>query len=559
MSRAIPYSLAVHLLAFASLALAQSPETVFKAEVNLQSVAVQVTDGQGRDVRGLSAADFTVLEDGRPQKIAFFGAENQPISLLVLLDSSSSMRSSLKLEKALTLLGPLTRRNLPEDEIFLTPFTDLVGAIQTLSAGQRASLPAVNMPSMGGGTALYDAIATGLCHMRPARNIRQAVVVITDGADQHSRLRLEQLIQLAQASKPQLFMIGFFDPYEYDRYRQSGNTISLVNGREVDNPLRFFGRIAKETGAESFFPKSDHDLEQVIGRLLGILQAQYTLAYYPQDIGKYRRIQVKVKRSGVVVAARHSAGSEGTDQEPVRFLATSCQVSPADHPYPWEPHVTKSPSNGMIYQDDFSDPRSGWPNHPGSRYVPGGYELRLAGDSGHVEADSPFRGDGVDLTAPAPGRSGDMGHTAPGDAVLAAYGPVWRNFRASLSVEGSGPAARGMAFRLGAEGSYVLLVSGTGRSGDVSFKLVKRIFGYQGEIPILPWTRVTGQALAADTSAGKSIRITVECRGDRIAILLNGVQAAAIDDASFPDGDVGMMQFGSGRTLFRDLRVEGLP
>ena len=329
MSRAISYSLAVHLLAFASLALAQSPETVFKAEVNLQSVAVQVTDGQGRDVRGLSAADFTVLEDGRPQKIAFFGAENQPISLLVLLDSSSSMRSSLKLEKALTLLGPLTRRNLPEDEIFLTPFTDLVGAIQTLSAGQRASLPAVNMPSMGGGTALYDAIATGLCHMRPARNIRQAVVVITDGADQHSRLRLEQLIQLAQASKPQLFMIGFFDPFEYDRYRQSGNTISLVNGREVDNPLRFFGRIAKETGAESFFPKSDHDLEQVIGRLLGILQAQYTLAYYPQDIAKYRRIQVKVKRNGVVVAARHSAGSEGTDQEPVRFLATSCQVSPS--------------------------------------------------------------------------------------------------------------------------------------------------------------------------------------------------------------------------------------
>ena len=90
------------LVASALLAHAQSP-VVFKADSNLQSLAVRVTDRRGHGVRGLTASDFTVLEDGRPQKIAFFGAEDQPISLAILLDSSGSMESSRKLERARAL------------------------------------------------------------------------------------------------------------------------------------------------------------------------------------------------------------------------------------------------------------------------------------------------------------------------------------------------------------------------------------------------------------------------------------------------------------------------
>lgn len=176
----------VHFLVCASLALAQSPTPLFRADVNLQSIAVQVTDKEGRDVRGLAAADFTILEDGHPQQIAFFGADDQPISLVILLDSSSSMESSRKLAGALTLLGPLLRGNRPEDEVFLAPFTDRVGAFQRLSADQRVSPPAVIVPSPAGGTALYDALAAGLCDLRAARNLRQAVAVITDGSDQHA-------------------------------------------------------------------------------------------------------------------------------------------------------------------------------------------------------------------------------------------------------------------------------------------------------------------------------------------------------------------------------------
>ena len=548
--------LALFLLC-ASLALAQSQAPLFRADVDLQSLAVQVTDKEGRDVRGLSAADFTVLEDGHPQKISFFGAEDQPISLVVLLDSSSSMESSRKLAGVLTLLGPLLRGNRAEDEFLLAPFTNRVGAFQHLSADQRLSTPAAALPSPGGGTALYDALATGLCNLRAARNLRRAVVVITDGSDQHSRLRLEQLIQLAKSSKPQIFMIGFFDKSEYEYYRTSGNTVTLVSGHEIDNPLHVFDRIAKETGAESFFPASEQDLRKVIGHILGILQAQYTVAYYPRNPGKYRRIQVKVNRGGVNVATRRSVGSNETGEAPVHFSATSCDVSPVEHPYPWEPHVTESPNHTQIYQDDFSDSRSGWPNHAGSLYVPGAYALSRAGKSAYADEVGPHSGAWLSATTiqtvPQNGLSGlDEG-------ILAAYGPWWRNFRASVSMEGSGSAAWGMVFRLNDEGCYVLLLSGTEKGADISYKLVRKSFPSYREITLIPWTHITGPALAALPPIRTQNRITVECNRNRITILLNGEQVTEADDPSFTEGYVGLAHYGSGRTLFRDLRVESLP
>ncbi len=509
-------------------------------------------------MRGLSAQDFTILEDGRPQTISFFGAEDQPISLVVLLDSSSSMESSKKLAGVRALLGPLLHGNRPEDEVFLAPFTDRVGAFEKLSADQRVTPPAARVASMGGGTALYDALATGLCNLRSAINVRQAVVVITDGADQHSRLRLQQLIQLARSSKPQIFMIGFFDKSEYDSYRQSGKTVSLVSGQEIDNPLQVFDRIAKETGAESFFPASERDLQRVIGHILGILQAQYTVAYYPQNPGRFRRIQVKVNRAGVGVATRRSVGSEGTHQNPVHFSPNSCVVSPTAHPYPWEPHVTQSPSHATIYQDDFSDSRSGWPNRAGSRYVQGAYEISAVANAPKSantgEGTTRSRSGGLDLTSSRPAPQ----HGGFGEGSLVAYGPWWSSFRASVSMDSSGPVAGGMVFRLNDEGCYILLLSGAEKAKDISFKLVKKIFPFSGEVALVPWTHVTGPALAALNRAGAKNRITVECVRHRIAILLNGEQVIGISDSSFAEGYVGMAHYGPGRTFFRELRVESL-
>ncbi len=88
---------------------------------------------------------------------------------------------------------------------------------------------------------------------------------------------------------------------------------------------------------------------------------------------------------------------------------------------------------------------------------------------------------------------------------------------------------------------------------------MKKIFPFSGEVSLVPWTHVTGPALAALNRAGAKNRVTVECTRDRITILLNGVQVTGISDSSFSEGYVGMAHYGSGRTLFRDFRVESFP
>jgi hypothetical protein len=116
-------TVAVTFFCCALWAQAQGPVIIFRANSYLQPIAVEVVDKQGDGVGGLTAADFTLLEDGHPQKIAFFGAQDQPISLTILLDSSGSMKSSQKLMRSQELLRPLIRGNLREDEISLVPFT----------------------------------------------------------------------------------------------------------------------------------------------------------------------------------------------------------------------------------------------------------------------------------------------------------------------------------------------------------------------------------------------------------------------------------------------------
>jgi hypothetical protein len=197
--------------------------------------------------------------------------------------------------------------------------------------------------------------------------------------------------------------------------------VTLVGLREIDNPVLVFERLAKESGAESFFPSSQQDFKKALDRISALLNAEYTLAYYPQSTDKVRRIEVKVKRSEVKISARHSVGSEGAVGE-VHFTATGCAVSPQEHPYPWESRVTSNSPSPLVYHEDFSDARSGWPKHDdpetGARYISGAYELSRRLVPGHP------------LHAAVEGVLADLA-----DTVVAAYGPWWNNFRASAWLE----------------------------------------------------------------------------------------------------------------------------
>jgi Ca-activated chloride channel family protein len=221
---------------------------------------------------------------------------SQPVSRAILLDCSRSMDFGRKFDRARKLLAPLMAGHDPRGEIFFMPFTHGINAFEHLTPEQRLHPDLLHISrsfSDDRGTALYDALASALCRMRTAENRRQAVVVVTDGADQHSRLRLEQLIELARMSTPQLFMVGFFSRTEAQTFHEAGKTVTLVGEHEIDNPAFVFERLAQESGAEAFFPASEKDLKSALARISEILEAQYTVAYYPSNPDRFREIDVR--------------------------------------------------------------------------------------------------------------------------------------------------------------------------------------------------------------------------------------------------------------------------
>lgn len=133
---------------------------------------------------------------------------------------------------------------------------------------------------------------------------------------------------------------------------------------------------------------------------------------------------------------------------------------------------------------------------------------------------------------------------------IAAYGPWFENFRASVSVEehGGERTAGGLIFRLNESGYYVVLLR-TAR--PMAYKLVKRFWSLPAEEVIPPWTPF-------QHSMEKGIRIGVECIKDRIAVRLDGIEVLGGKDDSFRDGQVGMAAFGPGNAVFRDLQVESI-
>jgi Ca-activated chloride channel homolog len=534
---------------------AQNENPVLRVKVDLQPIDVQVKDTQGNDVPGLSARDFTLLENGRPQKIAFFGVGNDPVTLTVLVDSSSSVDPNNRLGSAEEIAGQFLHTARPGDEISAMDFTDQMGQFRQITREELAAPSGMALSSApSSGSALYDAIADTLCHLRTSHNLRQAIVVITDGIDQHSRITLEQLIGLVRSSRAQLFMIGLGSRPELDLQGHFEPKLTLVSGHDIDNPVIVFERLMKESDAESFIPNSERNLQEALKAVSDTLQAQYTLAYYPQNASQtLRRIEVKVDRPNVRVIARSFVGSDQEAAEPVHFEAGTCTVSPRFHPYPYELKLTRG-RGGLLYREDFSDPKSGWPNHENSRYVADGYQI--FNPVPKVRATNP--------TANINSMIGEAISIDVQQNTVAAYGPWWNDFRASATVNatrlGSNGAdaqwpyeanpAAGLVFRLNQNGYYAMLLMVSPGTKQLSVKLVKREFQANSETDIVPWTQAVGQGSDSGT------KLSVESVGNQITLFVDDQQVKQIRDDGFDQGYVGFVVSGPARALFRNLTVE---
>jgi Ca-activated chloride channel family protein len=545
----------------------QSGARVLRSEVNLQTVNVQVKDKQGNTLRGLTADDFSVREEGKLQKVAFFDAGSGPVTVAVLVDSSSSMIREGRLGSAPDIAARFMRIARPGDEIWAMDFTEWTGPLERITQQQLTNSGRLAVTGAGGsGSAVYDAIATAICHLRSSSTPRQAIIVITDGVDEHSRLSLDQLIERVRSQRAQLFLIGLPSLPEFRFFEHTQPKVTLVSGHDIDNPDVVFDRLAKEAGAETFIPKSENGLEDALKAVSNLLESEYTLAYYPPKTShKLRRIEVKVGRHDARVLTSRFLVANPDAAELVDYVEGTCAVSPEFHPYPFDSHVTNTEGE-TVYRDDFSSRGSGWPQHADSHYVTGGYELVTFEDVADASINAAASGT-HGTVAPASAMSPTLERTYR-DKVVAAYGPSWHDFRLSADMKAvfarpvasnvrtqfSHPvhSAAGLVFRMNQEGYYALLVSPAAKDKkELAFELVAMMFEGVAfaESVIVPWTSVSGMV---PTEA----QVAVEDVGDQITIFLDGRQVGVAHDNRFTEGYVGFTVSAPARARFSNLLVE---
>jgi len=289
---ALPYLLALLLLlAPPILAPSSSPQNQPSADftigVNVDMVVLQATalDRKGALVSGLEKDDFQIYEEGVLQPIKHFSHADIPVTVGLVIDNSGSMRP--KRHDVIAAALAFARSSNSQDQMFVVNFNERVsfGLPGTIPfTDQVAQLEvALSRTNSDGQTALYDAVAAGLDHLKRGNRDKKVLIVISDGGDNTSKHTLPQIMAMARRSDAIIYTIGIFDEQDEDR-----------------NP-HVLKQLAKDTGGEVFLPESLKDLAPVCERIARDIRNQYTLAYVPTNRkrdGTYRAIQVKASGQG---------------------------------------------------------------------------------------------------------------------------------------------------------------------------------------------------------------------------------------------------------------------
>ena len=267
----------------------QLPEYRYGIKVELVSLFATVQDRSGKLVRGLGRDDFVIYDDGVPQKISQFSAEYIPLSVLILLDCSSSMRGK-KLEYAKRALGHFLDRLRPSDEAMLVTFQTKPRVVQGYTDRFDSIRRALKKLDGNGSTALYDAIAAALDESRRAQNRRKSLLLISDGINNYGNARLADTVVRLQRSGLELFAIGL-----------ESNLPEDMEERAVTRAV--LDQLSRAAGGEAFVVSDAHDLGRICSTISDRMHNQYAFAYYPPPSpeGRWHPVRVETRVPGLRV------------------------------------------------------------------------------------------------------------------------------------------------------------------------------------------------------------------------------------------------------------------
>lgn len=301
---ASPLAAIAALVSIGGTALAQG--VIYRSGVQMVPLTVTVTDTSGDYVTGLTRADFTILEDGVPQHLAFFSAGTVPIDVVLVLDTSGSMMADMPLVR--TAARGLIERLRPGDRGAVLTANNRVTIPQPFTVSHADVAAAVDGVPARGATALYDGVYIALREIVRERRDetgirRQVLVLLSDGVDNASHVTMEQLTETVRRVGASIYAIVMSG--------QSHGDPRVVRQRDQ---ARFDMRaLATESGGRTFEVNHASELPAIYQSISDELASQYDLAYVPAERigdGDFRRVTVRVRvparartRSGYVADA----------------------------------------------------------------------------------------------------------------------------------------------------------------------------------------------------------------------------------------------------------------
>jgi len=244
----------------------QDPDFTIRSDVRLVLLDVSVRDRSGGFVSGLTKDNFTVFENGRPQRITVFANDDVPVTVGILVDESFSMRT--KRDEVLTAAQTFIQESNPRDEIFVLNFNDRVTRglpAPTLFSDDIQQLrSALHRGTPQGKTALNDAIVDGLKQLELGKRDKKTLILISDGGDNASEHKRADMLNMVESSIATVYTIGLYDADDPDR---------------APGILKELARIS---GGEAYFPNDPSEMVPVCQRIAKDIRARYTIGYLPE-------------------------------------------------------------------------------------------------------------------------------------------------------------------------------------------------------------------------------------------------------------------------------------
>ncbi len=252
----------------------EQPKADIRVDTTVVLVPVEVVDQLGHPVTGLEKTDFRISDDKAPQVITSFVTEDEPVAVCVVFDRSSSVAPSIGLSRR--TVAEFFKSANPEDEFCLVEFASTASVVVPLQQDNGSDIQLkVGLSKPQGATAMFDGIFLAIHEVKKSKKQKRALLLVTDGDDNHSRYTLGEIQNVIRESDVLLYTTGVSSPEWAE---------SLLK------------KMSEETGGR-YFAANFADLPDIAEKVAIDLRNRYLLGYNPTNPlrdGRYHRVEVKV-------------------------------------------------------------------------------------------------------------------------------------------------------------------------------------------------------------------------------------------------------------------------